>query len=331
MPPRPTVLLASLVVLTHVAAAMADDSPAPVGVRLTLDAPAGCLDHPSFLAQLQARSARIRDALPNERAPSMHIELVGGEGQVFGKLTVRGVDGDEGHRELLGTDCESVASGLALVAVVILDPAAVLAAAASASASAPAASPATPPADLAKPSRAPTRPSPQLSLGWALATAWGLGPDPQILPRAFIDLELPALPAGPSARLSVGRGFTRAVETPSGTADITLTDARFEPCLDVWSPATFRARACGIVVVGVLSGEGRNTTHANSETRASVELGFGLRPTWRVRDGIALALLIAATGPLARYRFYFDNPYATAYRLAAWSAVGELSLGIRFW
>jgi hypothetical protein len=159
----------------------------------------------------------------------------------------------------------------------------------------------------------------------------GLGPDPQVIPRAFVDLELPALFAGPSGRLSVGRGFTSSVSTPNGTADITLTDVRFEPCVDAWSSATFRARVCGVVELGILSGEGRDTTDPQSGTRASLELGLGLRPTWIVRDQIVLGILLAGALPLARYRFYFDTPDKTAYRLAAASAIGEASVGVRFW
>jgi hypothetical protein len=354
MAPRIAALIASALVCADVAAHAAGEQ-SPVPLRLTVDAPAGCPDRDAFLAQLHARSGRIREAVSGESAPSMHVELWSGNGQALGMLTVRALDGEEGHREVRGADCESVAAGLALVAAVILDPSAALTAGVGA-----APSPAPPeqgqprtvvastspgPAQTAlaaslsvQPSPSPrdvsrrARPAdpPRLSLGAAFEIAAGLGPDPGIVPRAFLDLELPTPLHGASARLSVGRSYTRAVATAIGTAEITLTDIRFEPCLDAWSPATLRVRACGIVEGGVLSGQGTNTTDPRSEDRTFLELGLGLRPTWIVRDQMTVGLLVGGAVPLSRYRFYFA-PDATAYRLAPWSGFGEVSVGVRFW
>ena len=335
---RRLVWFASLLLGGH-RTAFAADAEAPAPVRLTFDSPANCPDRQAFLGQLKARSERIREAGSGEVAPSMRIELVVDDGEVTGKMTVRKLNGDEGYREIRGADCESVVSGLALVAAVVLDPTTVLAA--TASPTAPDTSPSPKPVSAPERntpvtttpsarSRSPT-PPPRLSLGSALAAALGLGPDPQFLPRAFVDLEFAALPAHPSGRLSVGRGFTSSLNTPNGTAAITVTDVRFEPCADVWSPAVFRARVCGVAELGILTGEGRDTKDPQSATRASLELGLALRPTWVVHDQIVLGILLAGAAPLARYRFYFDTPDTTAYGLAAWSLIGEGSIGVRFW
>jgi hypothetical protein len=342
-------IVTSIVFFVGAGRARGTEPAPPIRFRLTVEAPAGCLDRESFLARVLTRSKRIQEAQSDENAIALRVELRPVDDQVWGRLVIRASDGEVGRRELRGWDCVSVANGLALVAAVILDPSAAIASNAAApiasNQSEPAAMPTGNPAPpsaatshgFAAPPQAETTPparSPplSLSLGWALAAAAGLGPDPQIIPRAFLDVELPAPLAIASARLSVGRGFTSAVDTSNGTADITLTDVRLEPCLDVWSPASFRVRACGIAEADVLTGEGKNTLGARSETRAAFELGLGLRPTWIVRDSIAIGLLAGVAVPLTeRHRFYFASPDETAYRLAAWSALGEVNVGVRFW
>jgi hypothetical protein len=332
-------LLSALAICAQVAVALAGEGGSDIPLRLGFEAAAGCPDRQTFLAQLHARSARIREGAPGEDARAMRVELVADGGEITGRVTLSGANGDEGDREVRGADCETVARGLSLVAAVILDPSAAPEGAATTDATGAPTSeareaptsdaPNAPPVATAPSSPRPPQP-PRLFLGWALEAAWGLGLDPQILPRVFVDVELPALPAGPSARLSVGRGFTWSEDTASGTADLTLTEVRFEPCLDAWSSARFRGRACGVLDVGVLSGEGKNTIDARREIRGAIELGVGVRPTWLVSDRIALGVLLATSWPLARYRFYFA-PDATAYRLAPWSAVGEFDVGVRIW
>jgi hypothetical protein len=281
----------------------------------------------------------------------MRIELRRGDGQVYGTLIVAQLGGqldrEERRREVRGGDCESVAEGLALVAAVILDPSEALTVQTTLS---------TPPISeapsrtLSSPSPAPvpvsilSGPSPltpmslppgrasaaRLSVGAAIEVAAGLGPDADVVPRAFIDLELPAPIAKASARLSVGRGYPHTADTTVGTAFITLTDVRFEPCVEVWSSGTLRVRTCGILEGGVLDGQGTNTTAPKSENRGFLELGLGLRPMWIVREQLTVGVLLAGALPLARYRFYFASPDTTAYRLAAWSGFGEFSVGVRF-
>lgn len=319
--------------------AHATEAEAPVPIRLTFAAPAGCPDREAFLDQLRARSQRIREAASDEGGPSLYVEIRITESGVVGGLTLREANGEGGHRELRGADCESLAKGLAFVAAVILDPSAVLGVVAPMAGRSPVAehpeAPAVATLKVALTTEDKPRAGPRehlsLSLGGAFAVAVGLGPDPQFVPRAFLDVGLPAALRRASARLSFGRGFSRTADTPNGTAVITLTDVRLETCWDAWSPATFRALACGIAEGGVLSGEGRNTLDARSETRAQWDLGLGLRPTWIVGNGLALGLLVAGAVPLARYRFYFASPDVTAYRVPAWSALAELSGSVRFW
>jgi len=348
-------VLSAGILCAEVAPAHAFEQGSIVALRLTVDSPSGCADRSTFFTLLQARTAHVREATPEEHALTMHVQMRVSEGQVSSVLTVHEDGGVEGRRELRGTDCDSVVAGLALVAVLIIDPSAALApstapapsaalAPSSAlAASAPAAdevgraqrSPsvalsASPPASAD--SSRPRRQTPwlRLSLGTALESASGLGPDPEIIPRLLFDAEFPRLAMGTSVCTSIGRGFMRRVSTSVGTADITPTDARFEPCFDVWSPSTLRVPVCGILELAVLSARGTNTIDAQSGSRASVDLGLALRPTWTIKDRVALGLLLGGGVPLSRYRLYF-SPDTTAYRLPAWMAFAEVSVGVRFW
>jgi len=317
LPARLAGMLGCLLVSLPSAAEGASDERPTIPVHLAVVVSGNCPGREAFVDRLNARSARIRVARDEEPAPSMQVELGDEDGQVLGRLAFYPFEGplhgQELRRSVRGTDCESVTTSLALVAAVILDP------------GAPEGDRSTVP--LAS---VPSPGSHRLSLGAALETAVGLGPDPAVVPRAFVDLELPAPLATASLRISFGHGYTQTVETAAGSAEITLTDLRFEPCLDVWSPATWRIRGCGIVEGGMLSGAGTKTNHPQSESRSLIELGLGLRPTWIVRDSISLGLLAGASAPLARYRFYFASPDTTAYRVAAWSALLEFSIGVRF-
>jgi len=308
-------------------------------VRLTVESSGQCPGREVFLAQLEARSARVREARADEDAPAMRVELAEDDGQVFGRLIYRPRDGPlegrESRRELRGTECASVAAGLALVAAVILDPSAAVGVEVELFAPLPdRASPAARPpgAEQRKP-LPPIRSSPHahLSLGAAVEVAAGLGPNPGVMARGFVDLELPPPLSAASNRLSLGRSDARSVDTTSGTAQIKLTDIRWEPCIDAWSPAAWHIRACGVVEGGVVNGEGTNTNGARTANRTLAELGGGLRANWLIHDLLTLGFMVGLSTPLARYRFYFSSPDTTAYELALWSAFGEFSMGLRFW
>jgi hypothetical protein len=300
----------------------------------------GCLDRDSFLAYLRERSPRIREAAAGETARTVRVELEPAQGQMLGRLSVQQTGEQEGRREVRGSDCGSVAKGLALIAAVILDPIAALkppARTEPAKAAPELSSTASPPAPSPPPSMPPSAPlrptasAATVSLGAALELATGLGPDPAIVPRAFVGLDLPAPLRGLSVLASVGHAFDRRVVTVDGTAEIALTNIRAEPCVDLWSPRVFQLPACGIIEGDVLDGQGSHTTGAQSAHRLSVELGIGVRPTWILTRHVALSVLVGATVPLARYRFYFTSPDATAYRLAYWAGFAEFGAAWRFW
>jgi hypothetical protein len=315
----PLVLATGLAFGERVGAAQPSAGGSPLPIRLTVDAPAGCPDRAEFLAQVKGYAARVREALPGEAAREIHVEMRSADDEFIGRLTMTEPDGTEGRREVHDVDCGSLSAGMAFVAAVVVDPNVALKAA-------PA------PVVHRSPPEPPLRHEPpaRLSAGAAFAAIIGLGPGTQLDPRGFVDLELPGPLHRFDARVSLGRAFTNSVATPSGTAQITLTDLRLEPCFDMGLPGPLGLRACGIVDGALLVGQGTLTNGPQMAKRLSIELGLGLRPTWVVGRRFILGVLVGAAVPTARYRFLF-SPNETAYQLAAWSGVGEFSIGVYFW
>jgi hypothetical protein len=329
-------LLAVLSLRGNVAHAQPQDSGSGLPVLLTVDAPGGCVDEPGLLARVQSYAPRVRAAGSGEAARAIRVELEADGSSVHGTLTVRELNGAEGHRELRGRDCDSVAAGLAFVAAVIMDPDAARAfdrVAAGGDVASPVLL-SSAPASVSRPgSKAPREPLGRLSVGAAIEVAHGLGPDPETIARLFFDFELSRWLKEASARLEVGRGFAPSVQTALGSATIALTDARFEPCLALWSPDPFVLRGCGVVEAMLLSGRGRPDTATTSTPgmASTAELGLSLRPTWSIGNRISIGLLVGAAVPVVRSRFYFTMPNEDVYQLPSWSAFGELSVGVYFW
>jgi hypothetical protein len=342
------VLSSCLLAVASAASARASDeaSAGDLPLRLTFESPRDCPGREAFLAELHARGRRTREARPAERTAAMHIEIVASpHGPASGKMTFRPLEGPlEGRelvRELRGADCASAVAGLAFVASVVLDPEAALtedAASSTPAAADPSASargtPSTSvvardaPARGARPTIRSGAPA-HLSLGGAIDVASGVGPDPTFVARLFVDLDFPAPLPWASARLSFGRGIARSIDTAAGRAQITLTDVRLEPCAALRG-STWSVGACGLVEAGVLEGNGAAAGGGMSGSRALAEVGVGVRPSWTVSGSVVLSAMAGGATPLMRYRFYFSSPDTTVYQLPAWSAFGELSLGVRF-
>jgi len=328
----------SLAALIGAPAAAAEIPEATHGlaVRVTVNAP--CSDSGAFFAELRKHSPRVREALAGEPAAGMDVAIRLDGSRFVGVLAVRELGQSEANREVGGPDCSSVLAGLAFVAAVIVDPEA--AGQASLGFAPPARSadiPLTPNAIAAAPAadsfprrdEAGTAHPFRFTAGAAVEAARGLGPDTALVPRIFLDFAFPRIAGGLDARVSGGRGLTRQVATNLGTAEIDLTDLRLDACVDTWSRAGFEVASCALFDGVLLSGQGTQTESPHGETRLSFELGLALRPRWSVTESIALELVLGASAPLARYRFYFD-PDTTAYRLAAIAGFAEFGAGVRF-
>jgi hypothetical protein len=298
-------------------------------LRLTVTAAFGCPDGATLLSQVKAYAPRVRAALPGESATAIQIEVHPSGPLLEGIVTVEDPGGASGRRELQGTNCDALASAAAFVIAVIMDPQAVRA-----NEQAPASpSPASPsPALTPAPPSKPLPPIGHISAGTALEIAHGFGPDPAVIARLLLEFAFSRWLEGVSLRIEGGRGLEHSVHVGAGTATIGVTDARIEPCYDVWSLRALTVRGCGVVEMLFLSADSAAGDPATSQspTLASVELGLAVRPTWTIGKYFSVGLLAGAAVPLARYRFYFTLPDTTVYRLPSLSTFGELSAEVNF-
>jgi hypothetical protein len=301
-------------------------------VRLSVDSPADCTDRATFLAGMRRRTTRVREAAQGEAATGFRIQMVMRGPDYAGTLTVSDLDGRERRRELMGSDCRSVAAGLELVAALIVDPRASLATPTAVEATE---SPSTlPPGTSDKPSGLPSHgrePALRLGGGAVFEVASGLGPDAALVPRLFLDARLGGVLRVLSAYISVGRALARTVDTSAGNARIDLTDVRLEPCLAPLSSAKVTARACADFEAAILTGTGQATNAPAEDTRLGWEVGGSARFEWIFLSPLRVQIGAGLAAPLSRYRFYFEQPDTTAYRVAAFSTFGEVGLGALFW
>ncbi|HEY2512415.1 MAG TPA: hypothetical protein VGI39_16220 [Polyangiaceae bacterium] len=286
---------------------------------------------------MRERTPRLREARIGEPARSFQIAITPSDaGRVLGTITVRDLDGQEAHRELRADSCDALAAGLALIAALIVDPAALAAPTEATPAVAPPKSSPPPPARDApvspSGSASPANPALRAAAGASLDIITGINPGAAVLPGVFLDLSLPALSPRLRVRASVGRAFSQTSTTVSGTASFTATAARFEPCINVApDPAgALRLDACGVLEGLVVQAAGTNTTDGQHLDRSWTELGLALRPAWVVGGRVELGLLGGLTAALAQPRFYF-GPDTTAYHVATWSALAGATAGVSFW
>jgi hypothetical protein len=293
-------------------------------LRLTVTAAFGCPDGATLLSQVKDYAPRVRAALPGESATAIQIDVHPSGPLLEGIVTVEDPGGASGRRELQGANCDALASAAAFVIAVIMDPQAARANEQTPTSPSPALVPAPP--------SKPLLPIGQISAGTALEIAHGFGPDPAVLARLLLDFAFSRWLAGVSLRIEGGRGLEHSVHVGAGTATIGATDARIEPCFDVWSPRALMVRGCGVVEMLFLSADSEAGDPATSQspTLTSVELGLAVRPTWTIGKYFSVGLLAGAAVPLARYRFYFTLPDTTVYRLPALSTFGELSAEVNF-
>jgi hypothetical protein len=74
------------------------------------------------LAELEGRTAVLREARQDEHAITLIVETFRMEGGVRGELTLRRPDGAVTVRQVPGLDCREVQSAMALIAAVMVDP-----------------------------------------------------------------------------------------------------------------------------------------------------------------------------------------------------------------
>ncbi len=199
----------------------------PEPVRLNYRAAASCPSEGAFFAQMQARSARVRRASPGEDTPTLEI-VIAPEGERFvGRFVLRERERASRARRVSAKGCEDVASALALIASLAIDPNADATPAPPGTglpspplAAAPGAGPPSPP-----PSTAPsagisspppsTAPSAGISSPPPPAPSSVRGAAMVVVPPGRARVTPPSPPPSPSPKARAGRGVASGATSPN--------------------------------------------------------------------------------------------------------------------
>src|SRR5689334_23382485 len=117
---RLAVTLSAISLLAMEGSAAAEEGAEPV--RLSYTAGAGCPSESAFMTGVRARTSRVRWVSEGERARVFVVTLSQTDKESSGHLVVRLPNESESERDVTGDTCEEVASALALMAALSVDP-----------------------------------------------------------------------------------------------------------------------------------------------------------------------------------------------------------------
>jgi hypothetical protein len=297
-------------------------------VRLELRSPAGCGSVGQFEEQVRRRTTRIRLTTEAEIARALVIVLKpAARGTVRGTATVIEPDGTQRARKLSAKSCDEAIAALALIAVVTLDPEALLAPPPDESAPppepppsaeppptpAPAPAPAPPPpAPRAPPASRPDEvgsPSPlRVTIAAQAAASFGVAPQPAWGGALSVALELrPGRVFAPLGRLTVAHTQRRGVTRQAGTANFAFTLPALDLCPVRLGPPALGLRPCGYAALGLLHAWGSATAELEEHRRLSGSGGASLLLGIELSE--ALEIIADGRGGFAfqRDRFAFDG------------------------
>jgi hypothetical protein len=331
-------------------------------IRVSYRAMAGCPEQSVFVAELAARTSRVRPAEPDEQARSVDVAISRQGDVVHGLLIVSGSGEAATRREVTGNDCAEVVSALALVAALVIDPRASngaeppLATSPTAGVPSPAAPSEHEPQPVA-PSAAP-RASPQapatvprdqplepraepsagahdhLFVGAAGHGLFGPAPDPALGGGAFIGIEdeRPDVFAA-GARASLLAVTSSATFEGGVEARFTWILARLEGCpVRPLVADPLRLELCSLMDFGVLDTQGKGLDQAERSARFWLAPGALGRASWELGRGLVAEFAGGFAVPLRRYPFEYDpaGNGSTVQVHAVPFAAGALSAGARY-
>ena len=355
----------TLIAVTLVSArALGAAPPAGEAVRIeyqTSDAhSADCPAEEAFVASLRARVAFVRAASREEPARAFIVRVRAKGAQYAGELLVREVDGAESRRHVEGATCGDVASALALVAALAIDPSAAAppsesppptpptgptAAPTSAPTSAPTAAPTTAPtatpiaSKAAEPARIETiAPASmpeetarfRIGVGGDASINGGIAPSTLLGFRAFVDVarERRGGFLG-SMRAAIEHATTGDIDVQGGGARFTWTTFTLDFCPVRESRSFLRIAPCARVEGGALAAEGTRVVPPRSDLRVWVALDALLRIDAILPGPFFLGAALGLRAPLLRDRFFFE-PDVTIYRPPAVGWLANVGGGVTF-
>jgi hypothetical protein len=326
---------------------------------------AGCPDEAAFFAELAARSPRIRRRASGEPGWTVSVVLERSASAVAGRLALVRSDGSQAAREITGSLCTEVASALALIAALMIDPRASAgepvspapepapvpdaepppagaepAPAPAVPVAPPSPPPSPPPVGEDRPAPAPREPPSLPGVAWVAGAEahgmFGAAPSAAFGGGGFVALEdRNRGPFAVAARLGLFAVTTFDAFDGGVGGRFTWIVARPEVCL--LRPVLgdgLRLESCALFDAGVLRSAGSGLHRPDVSLDAWLAAGALARLSWV----LPARLLVAAGGgaqlPFYRYAFRYGSGSpqgdVQVYEVPAVTGVATLGVGYRF-
>jgi hypothetical protein len=328
---------------------------APELVHVLYDAPGACPDVESFVKEVRARTSRFQLTDEPVEVRSFRIAIAAANARFVGEMRVVDREGKVAVRSVEGTSCDEVATTLAFVVALSIDP--------SALASRPpgvegderasprpivrpppppesnAVLPSPPIASVPAPARegatANTSTQWRATAGVAASLDALAAPGVVVGEAAFLGVTLDRHAVlSPVLRLGGARAESGAVDAGSGQASFTWTLARLELCPIRWpAEGPLAVRPCVRGDAGTLAASTSSSVHdAQSPVRPWRALGGLAALEWAPFKPLVVEAQASLSLPLVREIFYIAPfaPSRSVYQAPSWVPGGTLVLAVRF-
>jgi len=327
----------SIVLASLLTVSIAGAAPSAESAHVAYDAPSGCPTGEQFVAEVQARTARVAVVLDPGVAPlRLAVSISVADGATSGRLQIDAGDG-ETVRTVAGDTCGEVVSALVLVAALAIDPNATTMASPPA-APEPPPSPPPLPAQGALPPR-DTRHLPDGSrergrarrgaVGAGVAMVGGIAPAVLIGASAAVGITMRLGPLSPVLRAGFAEASGGARGTSAPTASFTWNSATLEGCPHRFELSVLSLEPCVRFEAGAVDAAGSNVVPTREVTRAWLAAGAVGRAEWTIAAPVFVELEAGARAPLVRVRYIFE-PDSEYYRAPAVAGFASAGIGVHF-
>jgi hypothetical protein len=310
----------------------------PESVRVAVSAPQGCVDPQTFLANIRTRTSRARLAADNERARSFGVYISRNDSRANGTLVITDIDGRSSSRQIEGATCQEVASALALIAALAIDPEAQPGSVLPPPiVSAPEPSP-TPPAVPRR--ECPTCPAPPPPLAAVPAAqplhtgiTGGLGLSGAFAPgvslESLVAVEVLRDSTGLSISLGLARSTDRTLTRDDKEASLRRTSARLGVCpFAIRLHPSVGLRSCALMEAGAVSLHESASGYGATQNPAWFALGLLAGARWQIASGFDLQGHVGALTPLTRDKYQWRDG-VTAHSVPWVGFVGSFEFVLR--
>jgi hypothetical protein len=276
-------------------------------VKLDYAAPDGCPDRDAFVAQIVERAPAVRFEITAPR--TFAVEIVATPDGFAGTLVVDST----ADKQLAAARCDDLASALALVTALAIDPTIDLTAAP--------AKPTPPPVAIREPARAPaSRWRPDVTAGALVDT--GVTPDPVL--AGVVQWR------ASWTRLAVETSFIGGRDTTMHDGSTaTFTWLAVQPAACLVMRRTLELAGCGHVELGLVRAAGEEIVNGRALNRLWWTAGVHGDARWPTQSRGFVQLQLGISIPLTRDRYRF-NPGVVVHETSAVTAWLGLGVGVRF-